>query len=122
MYFERPSGQVFQGNQHVTTSALSDLGKGISKYSGPIGYLIDGATIGATMYSEGGIGPQTAKAAAGAIGGTVGGEIGALAGAKAGVFLGTALGGPAGGIIGGIAGGIGGGLAGGSAAESLIEN
>jgi hypothetical protein len=103
----------FYGNQYVKTMKLTTLGKGITKFTGPIGWGLSGYDIYKGFQLDGGkfktIGYNTYKATAGFVGGTVG----CLASAKAGAVLGTEMGiwieGVGmfpGSIIGGIIGGI----------------
>lgn len=96
---------------------LTTLGKGITKFTGPIGNLLTAADINRGMYYDCSDYKKTGYTdfyhTAYAIGGFAGGWVGGLAGAKAGAVLGTEMGiwfeGVGmipGSIIGGIIGGI----------------
>ena len=44
--------RVFYGNQYVKTMKLTTLGKGITKFTGPIGNLLSAAEINMGMYYD----------------------------------------------------------------------
>jgi hypothetical protein len=107
----------FYGNQYVKTMKLTTLGKGITKFTGPIGNLLTANDIYMGMYYDCSDYKKTGYTdcyhTAYAIAGFAGGWVGGLAGAKAGAVLGTEMGiwieGVGmfpGSIIGGIIGGI----------------
>jgi hypothetical protein len=133
VYFEKPSGRVFQGNQHVSTRSLSQIGRKISKVTVPIGYLVGGAEIGYGVYlDDWTYGYNAQKQTAGVLGGMAGAWAGAWAGAKIGAAfgafvgsfffgVGTAPGAAIGGVVGGFLGGFFGGLKGSEKAEEIFE-
>jgi RHS repeat-associated protein len=129
LYFENPSGRVFQGNQHVSTRSLSTIGSKISKVTGPIGYVIGAAEIGYGVYQDNWTyGYNAQKQTAGVIGGIAGGWAGAKIGAAMGGFIGSFFGGAGagpgfviGGIVGGVIGGVIGGWKGAEKAEEIFE-
>ena len=133
LYFETPTGGIFNGNQYVSTTSLAKLGSNIGKYAGPAGYAINAGQIGYGIYQDGGSFGSNAKVAtAGAIGGMAGAWAGAAVGAKGGAAVGGAIGvfffgagvapGAAiGGFVGGLGGGIAGGYYGSEAAKRLVR-
>jgi hypothetical protein len=109
--------RVFYGNQYVKTMKLTTLGKGITKFTGPIGNLLTANDIYMGMYYDCSDYKKTgytdwyhtAYATAGFAGGTVGGLAGLQAGAALGAEMGIWIEGVGmfpGSIIGGIIGGI----------------
>ena len=86
----------FYGNQYVKRMKLTTLGKGITKFTGPIGNLLTAADISMGMYSDYSNYKKTGYTdcyhTAYATAGFVGGWVGCLAGAKAGAVLGAEMG------------------------------
>ncbi len=125
LYFETPSGNVFNGNQYVTTTSLSKIGGNVSKYTGAIGYTVSAVQVGVGVYNDGGHYGYNAQVATGsAVGGMIGAEAGAVVGAEAGAAIGVWFGGFGaipGAIIGGIIGGYGGGALGSEAGSSFAK-
>lgn len=90
LYFETPTGGIFNGNQYVSTTSLTKLGSNIGKYAGPVGYAIGAGQIGYGIYQDGGrFGSNTKVATAGVVGGMAGAAIGAKGGAAAGGAIGV---------------------------------
>ncbi|QEM09121.1 hypothetical protein [Mucilaginibacter rubeus] len=133
VYFERPNGFVFRGNQYTTTYSIAKTGAEISRYTSRFGYALGAAQIGYGYYEDGwAYGNHTRVAmgsvGGGIIGGWVGAEIGATGGAGLGAGIGAfffgvgaAPGAAIGGIIGGFVGGFGGGWAGGELGGSIVK-
>lgn len=86
----------FYGNQYVKTMKLTTLGKGITKFTGPIGNLLTAAEINMGMYYDCSDYKKTGYTdcyhTAYATASFAGGWVGCLAGAKAGAVLGTEMG------------------------------
>jgi len=126
IYGPTANGGVFRGNQHVRTHSLSNIGRGISRVSGPVGHGISVLEVGTAFADEDlTFGPRTQVTAGRAIGGTGGAAAGAYLGALAGTpfgGIGAIPGGVIGGFIGGVFGGFGGSYVGGEAVEYLQGN
>ena len=126
-YFEKPSGNVFQGNQYVKTYGLKEVGSSISKYTKPLNVgrvaiplavAIEGVEIYDGWQQDGQtFGYNTQKQIVGAAGAITGAAIGA----KYLAIWGLALGGIPGAIIGGFVGGIVGGIVGELSSEEAFE-
>lgn len=105
LYYNTRNGGLFYGNQYVTTTSLSTLGKALGKL-GYVSYGISVYNMAADCYN-GDYQAATQEAAT-----TAGGIAGSIAGAKIGVLIGTAvcpgIGTAIGGAVGGIIGGWGG--------------
>lgn len=120
LYFEKPNGYVFYGNQYVKTYPLKKIGKRLSKGLKFVGGIFDFIEIQNAFKEDGGIGEKTKKTivkigggyAGGALGSSVGiiigttvlglltGGVGIPAVVAIGSFLGAAVGGYVGGEIG----------------------
>ena len=130
VYLENANGNVFNGNQYVSTTSISKIGDGIGKYVKPLGYGINLAQVGVGMYKDGGYGDNAKIATGNAVGSMIGSEMGGVMGAELGATVGTlimpGIGTLVGGIVGGIGGAVYGGIQGGNfgkdVATTLIKN
>ena len=118
VYWHGEGQRGFYGNQHVSTTRLTSVGRAITKYTGPIGWGITGYEIYDGLAQDGlAVGYNTVRASASAVGGWAGG----WAGLEAGGGLGSLIGGPIGAVIGGIIGGVGGAFGGSSLSEFAVD-
>lgn len=92
LYFEKPNGYVFYGNQYVKTYSLKEFGERFSSKLRLVGYIFDGIEIVTALYEDKGIGEKTKKTIA-----KIGGS---YLGATVGVIIGTT-------VLGVLTGGIG---------------
>ena len=105
LYFHAAGQRGFYGNQYVSTTKLTTVGRRITKVTGPVGNILDGIAIYDSYKQDGNqIGYHTVRATADAVGGWAG----ALAGLKIGGMIGGNIGAVPGAVIGGIIGGVGG--------------
>lgn len=119
-YWHEAGARGFYGNQHVSATRLTNIGKSITKGTGPVGtffnmYTItDGFITDYRDYQNGHTnGYNTVRATADVAGGWVGGFVGAVYGAKTGAEIGSLFGGAGalpGSVIGGVLGGVLGGV------------
>lgn len=116
-FYWHPVGEHgFYGNQYIKTNRFTSVGGNITKFTGPIGNVINVCQIGRGIYYDYQIyqkdgytdGFYTVQEMAG----FVGGWAGAWMGVKAGGLFGVWIGGVPGAILGGFLGGIGGALGG----------
>lgn len=129
IYWEKPSGRSFRGNQYVETYGLRGIGSTVKKATPWIavgfelveirdGWKEDGETFGHNAKKE----------TVGGIGAIAGATAGAAIGAKAGAIIGACFGGVGaipgtviGAFIGGLLGGFLGGYAGEAGAEAIYD-
>ena len=102
-YWHAAGQRAFYGNQYVRTIRLTQIGKGITKVTGPVGTALSGYEIYSGYKLDGEqVGYNTVRATAD----VAGGWAGAWAGLKVGGFIGGSIGAVPGAIIGGIIGGV----------------
>lgn len=115
-YFRNAGQRGFYGNKYVKTMKLTTIGNGITKVTGPLGYILSGKEIyDGYRKDEYQVGYHTARATADVAGGWSGAAAGAALGAKAGFAIGVWFGGVGAGpgaLIGSVVGGAAGGIAG----------
>ena len=113
LYLHTAGQHGFYGNQYVSTSKLSTIGRRITKFTGPVGNIIDVHNIGqgiytdyhnyhSTGYTDG---YYTVRATADVVGGCAGAATGIKIGTSVGSIFGG-IGAIPGAIIGGTVGGI----------------
>ena len=125
-FYWRTTGQCgFYGNQYVSATKLTTIGRRITKFTGPVGKTLDGIAIYDGYKQDGNqIGYHTVRATADVAGGWAGASAGAALGAEAGAAVGVWFGGVgaiSGAIIGGAVGGIIGTYGGGWLATSSVD-
>jgi RHS repeat-associated protein len=125
-FYWRTTGQRgFYGNQYVSATKLTTIGRRITKFTGPVGKTLDGIAIYDGYKQDGNqIGYHTVRATADVAGGWAGASAGAALGAEAGAAVGVWFGGVGaipGAIIGGAVGGIIGTYGGGWLATSSVD-
>ena len=112
-YWHAAGQRAFYGNQYVRTIRLTQIGKGITKVTGPVGTALSGYEIYSGYKLDGEqVGYNTVRATADVAGGAAGTMLGAKAGAAVGVWFGgvgvvpgTIIGGAIGGVVGTFGGG-----------------
>ena len=125
-FYWRTTGQRgFYGNQYVSATKLTTIGRRITKFTGPVGKTLDGIAIYDGYKQDGNqMGYHTVRATADVAGGWAGASAGAALGAEAGAAVGVwfdGVGAIPGAIIGGAVGGIIGTYGGGWLATSSVD-
>lgn len=131
VYWHGGGQRGFYGNQYVSTMRMTTVGRGITKYTGPAGKLIDGYEVidgivaDYQNYKNGYTDAYySVRASANAVGGWAGGMAGAALGAKVGIAVGAWFGGVGavpGVVVGGMVGGIGGAFGGGYMGTFVVD-